>query len=626
MTELFPFIVAGLVTGSIYSIASSGLVLTYRTTGLFNFAHGAISMVVAFAYYQLRVQWGMPTVLALVLSLLVVAPLVGVVIDRWLFRNLSGASQASKIVVTIGLLVLLSGGAGVVFGSEPKRVPPFLSRSTIDLGSVNIGYDQLTVVIVGGLVLVGLLVFFRVSRLGIAMRAVVDNRSLVRLGGFSADRISMATWALGTTLAGLAGVLFVPLVGLDTITLILLVVKAYAAAVFGRLIDLRVTYAAALAIGLMESLSLKVFAGFPTLVEGIRPSIPFLCLFAYLAVVRRGRLRELGTSAPWEGSVRPRPLGRAAQALAVVAVVGATMSLSASRVYILGYALVLACVFVSLGMLIGLSGQINLAHAAFVGAGAFVFIHASDWGLPFPLALAAGALAVVPLGLLIAIPALRLPSLFLALATFGFGLLVDGLVFTWVPFSGGQNGLVSHRPSLLRGDRAYVLFLVIALVAFVALVGLLRRSALGRTLIALRDSPTATETLGVDHLWPRFAIFAVSSALAGLAGGLYVGMLEAASKTYFNTFTSLSWVAVVVVGGVQSPAGAILAAFMVAWSPELLGSRPDVLQLVTPMFGLGAIMLAKRPGGLIELLRSIRPSRLVVVRPRSESQVAVTHG
>jgi branched-chain amino acid transport system permease protein len=164
------------------------------------------------------------------------------------------------------------------------------------------------------------------------------------------------------------------------------------------------------------------------------------------------------------------------------------------------------------------------------------------------------------------------------------------------------------------------------LAGFVAVIGLVRRSALGRTLIALRDSPTATETLGVDHLWPRFAIFAVSSGLAGLAGGLYAGMLEAASKTYFNTFTSLSWVAVVVVGGVQSPAGAIVAAFMVAWAPELLGSRPDVLELVTPLFGLGAIILAKRPGGLVELVSSLRPGRLVVVRPRPHPEVAIADG
>ncbi|MBA2281960.1 MAG: ABC transporter permease [Acidimicrobiia bacterium] len=614
MSAYVPFLVAGLVTGSVYAIAATGLVLTYRTTGLFNFAHGGVSMVVGFAFHQLRSEWSVATPIAFVLSLFVVGPLVGVVIDRLLFRNLQGSSQAARIVVTIGLLVFLSGGAAVVFGSEPRQVEPFLSQATIDLGTVNLGYDQLTIIAIGLVVLVGLLVFFRSSRLGLAMRAVVDNRTLVRLGGFSAGRISSITWALGTTLAGLAGILFVPLVGLDTVTLVLLVVKAYAAAVFGRLTDLRIAYLAAILLGLIESLSLKVFAGYPTLVNGIRPSIPFLCLFGYLAFVKRGRLRELGVAAPWEGSVRSRPFSRRVQAGWVGVGVLAVFALSPTRLFVFGFALALACIFVSLGLLIGMSGQINLAHTALVGTGAFVYIHATvDWGVPFLFGLLIAAAAVIPLGLLIAVPALRLPSLFLALATFGFGLLVDGLIFTSIPFSGGQNGLIAHRPSLLSGDRAYVLFLLVMLCGFIGIVGLLRRSALGRTLVALRDSPTATETLGVDQLWPRFAIFAVSAGLGGLGGGLYAGMLQAASKTYFNTFTSLSWVAVVVVGGVQSPAGAVLAAFLLAFAPELIGNRPDLLELVAPVFGLGAIVLAKRPGGLLGLLRSVRLGDLVTI-------------
>jgi branched-chain amino acid transport system permease protein len=609
-----PFVITGLVVGSIYAVAAFGLVLTYRTTGLFNFAHGAVAMVGGYAFFQLREEWGVPTPLAMVLTLAVVAPAAGVLVDRLLFRSLSDASQASRVVVTIGLLVLLRGAIEIIFGSEPQRVEPFLPQDTVAVGSTNVGYDQIAVMAVALVTFVALELFFRRSRTGLAMRAVVDDPALVAGAGLSPSRLSSITWALGASLAGMAGVLLAPLVGLDTTTLTLLVVQAFAAAVIGRLTSLGRTYLAALALGIAGSVTLRIFEDVPDLVNGLRPSLPFIFLFVYLVVARRGSLRELGTAVPWQGTARARDLP-----ILPVAAVGAVlaMTLPDARLLVLGQAMVLAVAYLSITFLTGTSGLISFAQAGFAGTGAFVTIHLLRADVPFPLAVVLGALVVVPFGVAIAVPALRLSNLYVALLTFGFGLLIDGLVFTsWLSFSGGQDGMRVDRPSLLRGDRAVVLFTLAVLVAVLAGLAALRRSALGRTLVAMRDSPDATTSTGVDLLWPAAAVFGLSAFVAALSGASYAILLGAASRTYFQTFTSVAWLTAVVVGGVQSAGGAIIAAVLSVYVPDLLADSPDALQYVSPAFGLGAILLARRPGGLDGILRSLRPGRLVAIRRR----------
>jgi branched-chain amino acid transport system permease protein len=621
-----PYVITGLVVGSIYAVAAFGLVLTYRTTGLFNFAHGAVAMVAGYAFLQLREEWGLPTPVAMVLTLAVVAPAIGVLIDRVLFRSLADASQASRVVVTIGLLVLLRGTIEILFGADPRPVAPYLPEDTVRLGSTNVGYDQISVVAIALAVFVVLTVFFKRSRTGLAMRAVVDDPALVAGAGLSPSRLSSITWAMGSALAGTAGVLLAPLVGLDTTTLTLLVVQAFAAAVIGRLTSLGRTYVAALALGVAGSVTLRLFEDVPDLVNGLRPSLPFLFLFAYLVVARRGSLRELGTAVPWQGTARARDLPWAPVAIGGLVL---ALTLPDSRLLVLGQALVLAIAYLSITVLTGTSGLISFAQAGFAGTGAFVTIHLLRADVPFPVAVLLGALSVVPFGVAIALPALRLSNLYVALLTFGFGLLIDGLVFTsWLSFSGGQDGMRVARPSLLRGDRAVVLFVLALLVLVLAGLAALRRSALGRTLVAMRDSPAATTSTGLDLLWPSVAVFGLAAFVAALSGAAYAILLGAASRTYFQTFTSVAWLTAVVVGGVQSAGGALLAALLSVYVPDLLADSPEALQYVSPAFGLGAILLARHPGGLDGLLRTLRPGRLLVVRPRgpNPSSRRLMHG
>jgi branched-chain amino acid transport system permease protein len=517
------------------------------------------------------------------------------------------------VVVTLGLLIALQGTVSAVFGATTKNVRPFLPQDTVRLGKTFVGYDQIIVLALGLVVLGVLTIFFRTSRLGVTMRAMVDNRGLAETAGFSPERVGSFTWAIGVSLAGLAGVLFSPLLGLDTISLTLLVVQAYAAAIFGRLESLPKTFVAALVLGVAGSMILKPLASHPQLLTGLRPSLPFIFLFAMLLFAKRGSLRELGVSAAWSGTVRTRVADWKVLAVVLLAV---ALVLPADRVFSLGFALVLAFSFLSITILTGSSGLISLTQAGLAGTGAFAYIHLVHAGVPFLLALVLAGVVVVPLGLSIAVPALRLPSLFLALATFGFGELIDGVLFTsWKWLSGGGE-LHVGRPSLLGSDRAYTIFLVVMVVVSVVAIGMFRRSALGRVLNALRDSPAAAESIGINALWPKMAVFAFSAFVAGVSGGLYAGLLGTASKNYFSVFTSLFWVTVVVVGGVESVFGAIVGAFIFGFVPTFFasGASATITEWLTPAFGVGAILLARQPGGLVGVVSRITPRRLIALR------------
>ena len=141
------------MTGSIYAIAASGLVVTYRTTGLFNFAHGAVGMAVAYGFYQLRELWDVPTWLAFLLSLLVVAPALGTAMGLLIFRRLDQASAATKVVMAMGLLILLQGLVQWRFGATQRPSARFLMTSDFSIGDVVIGWDQVTTMLIGVAVL-----------------------------------------------------------------------------------------------------------------------------------------------------------------------------------------------------------------------------------------------------------------------------------------------------------------------------------------------------------------------------------------------------------------------------------------------------------------------------------------
>ena len=249
------FLIVGVTIGSIYAVAASGLVVSYTTSGVFNFAQGAIGMFMAFVYWELKVNQGVPTLIALLLTVLVAAPLFGAGIERLLMRRLSNAPLVAQLVVTIGLMLALIGLAAFIWNpSEPRSIGTFFGSEGFNIGETFLPYYRLITIVAGIVIAIVLRFVLYRTRLGVAMRAVVDNRDLAALNGGRPGRVSAFSWALGTSMAAIAGIFLAEeLSTLSIEVLTLLIVDAFAAAIIGRLKSLPLTYIGGLIIGLSLS-------------------------------------------------------------------------------------------------------------------------------------------------------------------------------------------------------------------------------------------------------------------------------------------------------------------------------------------------------------------------------------
>jgi len=649
VADLISVLFLGLVVGSLYALTAFGLVLTYRTSGIFNFAHGAVGMFFAYTFFQLTQggqvnlvvtqfdqSWRLPAPVALIVVVGVLAPALGWALDAILFRRLRRAGSVVKIVATIGVLVSLQGLAGVMWGGNTELVPrSIFPRHVFALGGLRASVEEIATVLLAFALCAGLIAFLRNSSIGVRMRAVVDRPELAELMGVDAGRVSAVAWAIGSGFAALAGILLVPFFGsLDPLTLSLLVITAAAAAVVGRLESLPLTLVGAVGIGIAQFLVQRYAS--TDLSRQLQPSIPFLILL--LALMLPMRFREIGeTARPGVGSAgrdRPGSSGGRARILPVLLLGFALVLLpfQVSRTWQSDLATVpaTALLFLSLVLLSGIAGQISLSQAAFAGFGAFVAAHlVADNGWPFLPAALIGAVSTVPLGAVLASRATRLPPLFLGFATLAFAAVMDQVAFSSQSFSGGLSGIFFSRPSLLAGPRAYYLFTLGVFGLFALLMRNLRRGRTGLALEAMRDSPAGLASVGESTARLKFVVFCASAFMAGLAGALLAGASQVATPFSFFTVQSLLVLALAVIGGIRSWTGALAGAalFQLAapfvHQPFIRGNvvarvlfHGQLEALLPVFFGLAAIGLAQNPGGIVEQLRA-----LVARFSRSRSRV-----
>ena len=605
MTDLFPFIAVGIATGAIYGIAGLGVVLTYKTSGVFNFAHGAIAMAAAYCYYTLTVTYGSPPWLAMLFTVVVFGAAMGVALDKVLFRRLLGANPAAGIAASIGLLVFVRGVILLTYGGDSKPVPDFLPRNVIQVGPVNFGVNQLVIVGLAAATSIALALFFRTTIVGKAMRAVVDNRDSAELVGIDSGTVVTVGWIIGCWFAAFSGVLLAPLVGgIDTLTVPVLVMHAFAAAVMAGLVSLPLAFGAAVALGVAESLTTKLVANVYSL-SGLSQSLPFLVMFVVLFFAR-GKLFSGRGVTPGKGSRGAsgwRPLSRPAAVALIVAAAVVPSVASGSRLVTLTNAVVFVTLFASLNLLVGLSRQVSLCHAAFAALGAMFFSHFTG-DMPFPVALLLSGICVVPFGAVIAMSSIRLSGLFLALATFALGLAVENLLYPTRYAFGVALSVQAQRPGFLRGDDAFYYFALLVAVAALTLVGRVARSRLGRALVAAGDSPTGVESIGIDLQRARIVVFCLSTGLAGIAGAIILLQFETITSTSYTFLTSLIWVVAVVAAGPGSASGLVLGVVLFTVLPSLTSSG-QVAEWLEVGFGLGAVVLAQESNGFDGLVRRL---------------------
>ena len=606
MTELLQFTLFGLMLGCVYAIASMGLVLTYTVTGVFNFAHGAVGMIAAFGYYQLHVVHGLPTPLALPLVVLVLAPLTGLVAERFL-RRFQGADYATSLVVTIALTVALLGLAQKVFPEDVSRNAPYLlGDHRIRILDVPISYDRIAQVAIALAVAFGLRFLLFSTHLGAHMRSVVDDPELAQLSGVRSVSVARFSWMIGFGLAALAGVLFSAGTNLNAIVLTLLVLNAYGAAMIGRLTSLPMTFLGALFLGLCQELT-NVSWLWPDgdVFLRVRLAIPGLFLVLAVLLVPSFRLsagRIVGRDQPRVPSLRRSLAAGGGFVLAVTLLVQAGPHDLPSYVV---QALVMGTIALSLVAVTGLSGQISLTQYLFLGIGAFV--SGKILGGDSVFGMLAGGLVAAVQGVFVALPSVRLRGLHLALSTFGIALIGREVVLG-DPRIFGLSGMIVHRPTLFgwstTSDAAFAVWCAIVFAVLGILVGVARRSWFGRQLTAIRDSELAAATLGLRVRWVKVAIFAFSAFIAGCAGSLFGGMSGTVSGFQFEPVNSLVIVLFAFVGGITTVSGAATAGILFAALAYAQATYPELAGVVFVVIGAAAISLGRQPDGIAGLALS----------------------
>ena len=620
MTSFITYTVFGIVIGSAYAIAASGLVLTYATSRIFNMAHGAIGMVMAFVYWELLEHLGLPIWLSLFLVILVIAPLCGALIQRVAMQRLADAPVSVSLVITVGLMVLMIGAAQAIWPPSNRSVPPLFAGHGVTIGDAFVSANGLVAVALAVVVAASLYLFLNRTRTGIAMRAVVDNPDLVALHGARPELLAALSWAGGASLAALGGIVLAPDIGLDYFQLTLLVISAYAAAMLGKLKSLPLTFLGAIGLGLAQSYVVGFKTYLPAVVrdlDGLEPAVPVLFLFAVLLFLPHAQLRVgqvKGIRAVAVPSLRTTLVG----SVAFVAVaVFLSRQLSTADTNNLAEGLTFSIVMLSLVLLTGYGGYVSLAQFSFAGIGALVVARMESGSV---LALLAGGAVAALVGGLIALPLLRLRGLYLALGTFAFAQFMDKLILQ-ADFAFKQNGSLPVQRLAVGGlklddEQAYLvgIAVVVALTAIGVLA--LRRGRFGRLLIAMRDSPAACGTLGLDLTRARVLVFAMSAGIAGIAGGLLGGLKESIGGPDVDSFRSLLLILLVVVCGVTSATGAIAGGIILMLLPIIQSKVPELNGLVFLVIGGGAVALGRNPNGLAALafnvgrhLRALLPSR-----------------
>jgi branched-subunit amino acid ABC-type transport system permease component len=637
------WIIEGAPIGCVYALVAVGLVLTYKTSGVFNLAFSAQAFLSGWIFYDCVENRGWPLWLSFVVAVLIVSPLVGLLLDRALFRYMRTASWQVKLVTALGLLLAMPEIVKAIFGPEPGQAPPSVAPlfgidefKVFDIGGYAVSADRMAAVIVTVVAVVVLGLLFRYTAIGLQMRAVVESPRMVELAGVDSDRVSMFSWMLSSALAGVAGVLLAPLYfELNGNIYTLLIIAAIAAAAVGRFVSIPMTLVGGLLIGITARGLPDVIGADSAIAVDLRPSLPFLLLFVLLVFWPKLRERR-EASDPLAGVDPPPPalaheykdasmqrLSRIAFPVFIGGFIVLMMTIvSPLWVTRLTDAFALAVVLLSITIFTGLGGQISLAQATFAGFGGFAMANfMSELHVPALAALLIGALVAAAAGALFVLlidgvpsligrlrrrPTVRLAGLYLSLATLAFALMAENVIFRREEVSRSNFGIEVNRPEFANlvndpDGRLWflIVFAVFGIVGFMVI--LIRKGTIGRYLGALRGSETAAASIGVNATSLRIIMFSLAAGVAGLGGGL-IGMAQGRVEpvaTYPALF-GVVWVVLVVTLGARTVDGAVNAALgliIVQWLLETLGF-PTSIAIIG--FGLGAITYARHPEGIVE--------------------------
>jgi sulfate-transporting ATPase len=575
-------------------MASQGLILIYRGSGVLNFAHGAIG--VSGAYVEWRLSQTEPLGISIIAGV-VTSAVLGVVTYLFIMRPLRQASSLTRVVATLGVLITLQSIILIKFGSNAVFPASILPTGTVSFGDgIVVSEDRLILLGIALVLCVGLAALYKYTRFGIATSAVAENERASAALGWSPDLIGSVNWALGSALAGIAAILVVPIVTLQVSILTSLLISAIAAALVAGFRSFTLAFVASMAIGVVQTEFVR-FVSQP----GLSSAVPFVIVILILII--RGQalpLRDFFLQRlPMIGDGHIKPIKAT-----IVVVIAAVLFVTAPQDWVDSFTITMgiALVCLSIVVLTGYAGQLSLAQFALAGFGAWVAGRlTAGVGLPFWLSCVTGIVAAILVGIVFALPAVRTRGINLAVITLGLGSALELMLFDNTSYTGGLSGTVVSDPHLFGLDvspvvfpRRYAFVGLIVLVLACLVVANVRRGRSGRRLIAVRTNERAAAALGISVPFAKLYAFGLSAGLAA-AGGIILAFTSSAI-TYgsFTSMTSISLVAWTVIGGIGFIAGPIVGG---TFAPGALGNQitsswiPSLNEYVPLIGGVSVILL-----------------------------------
>ena len=639
MDQHLIFLLLGLANGAVYAALALTLVVTYRSSGVVNFATGTMTLLGAYTYAFLRQGELMiplpffPETIELPVELhfwpaalisVAVCTLTGLLLYLLVFRPARSAPPLAKAVASIGVMLVLTAVFQIRVGPTGVRADPILPSGAWTLGDVRISQDRvyfaLTIVAITFL----LAAAYRFTRFGLNTRAAAETEKGAFVSGIAPDRVAAANWMISAAIAGISGVLIAPIVPPTPGGYTLFIVPALAAAVLGQFQYIVPAVFSGLAIGMLQS-ELTYFRGQHTWLPsaGLAELVP-LVLVLIVLVVRakplpsRGvvLLQTLGKAPRPQGLGRPAVLGTAAGVVSLFLLQGEWRTALITS-------MMLAIVSLSLVVVTGYAGQISLAQVTLAGVAGFILGPlTTDLDVPFPLAPLLAALGATVIGVLILLPALRIRGLSVAVVTLTLGVALEAVWFRNSEYV-GTSGKDVEGPTMFGFDlRAQVgtnfprvqfgLMVLVVLVAVAVGVASLRRSSLGSQMLAVRANERSAAGAGIDVVRVKLISFAIGSFIAGLGGSLIAYFQGNVTFDAFTTFVGLGVFATAYIGGITSVSGGLVAGLLAAGglNAKTADLLPDLGKWYAVISGIGLILtIVLNPEGIVGPIHAKRAAR-----------------
>lgn len=631
------FALLGIGTGAFYGALACGVIVAYRGSGIVNFAVGAMAMIPAITYAELRSSGdlvlpvvfipnrydiGDPLAAAPAAALAIaVGTAVSLVIYLAVVRPLRGSPQVTMLVATVGLTIALQALAVKSFGNGTIRTPALLPDGVITLLGRPYPVDRMWV---AGVVIVLALVVHTVmtrTTFGLATRAAFLNEKGAVLLGFDPIRLGLYNWIVASTIGAVVGILASSLGGVNPLNFSFYVVPALGAALAARLSSYRVAVIAGISIGAFEALAVHIVAQqqIPRFFQGgISSLVPFAVIIIAVMLVgqtvpSRAVLLER-RNVPVE-RVRWKPvlwiptIGAAALALA-----SSDPTVRFSMIQSV-YVMTLLLSFV---VLTGFIGQVSLAQLSFAGFSAFM-LSRFDEVLPFPLGPVAAIAITTVVGTLVGIPALRVRGIQFAIVTFAVAVVFDEVLFRSPTFV-GQGGLATVESPAIGGvdlgivgdgqfpDRGFGFVLLAFSIAVALFVHGIRRGTMGRRFLAVRSNERAASAAGINIAQTKVLAAAIASFIAAIAGVMFAYKATTFSGAGLDAQQGLELLALGYLGGIGSIAGAVIGGFLApsgAFAVIFLGGGSTVDQFLITGVGLMVVAIVF-PSGLAGLGTALR--------------------